>query len=340
MRHPAYPKSVCGVVYQGSERRTGCQFSFTCDGSLLRAPMARPVARGAVGRRRRARRPCRAAASAPLRITMPITCCRNGPSSSARSSRLGRHIFYRFIGGWGRAGAFNGTWTGIERIPALDLAALRVPSGRGRHRHSGRRAARPGADRRPARHRSPCGQRRRRADRHDQGLAAERSPTRPEPTAPIAPPSAMHRPCPSPRPRRRWRWQINPRTWSSPDARTRWPARPHRLRYLGRQPPADRLVRRRTAGRWCCGPPSRRSTRSPAGWARSSRRARSSWSRRPSQRRSRRSSFARADGARRASCWSGSTTPQSSSDAGLSSRPRTSASPRAPRGSAAKAAPG
>ncbi len=29
-----FPDSVCGVVYQGSERSTGCQFSFTCDGSL------------------------------------------------------------------------------------------------------------------------------------------------------------------------------------------------------------------------------------------------------------------------------------------------------------------
>ncbi|MCX7863759.1 MAG: cell wall hydrolase, partial [Novosphingobium sp.] len=36
--HPAYPNSVCGVVYQGSERSTGCQFSFTCDGSLARKP--------------------------------------------------------------------------------------------------------------------------------------------------------------------------------------------------------------------------------------------------------------------------------------------------------------
>ena len=34
VRHPAYPNSVCGVVYQGSERVTGCQFTFTCDGSL------------------------------------------------------------------------------------------------------------------------------------------------------------------------------------------------------------------------------------------------------------------------------------------------------------------
>ena len=36
--HPAYPASVCGVVFQGSERKTGCQFSFTCDGSMRRPP--------------------------------------------------------------------------------------------------------------------------------------------------------------------------------------------------------------------------------------------------------------------------------------------------------------
>lgn len=35
-RHPAFARTVCGVVFQGSERRTGCQFSFTCDGSLAR----------------------------------------------------------------------------------------------------------------------------------------------------------------------------------------------------------------------------------------------------------------------------------------------------------------
>jgi spore germination cell wall hydrolase CwlJ-like protein len=29
-----YPNSICKVVFQGSERRTGCQFSFTCDGSM------------------------------------------------------------------------------------------------------------------------------------------------------------------------------------------------------------------------------------------------------------------------------------------------------------------
>jgi spore germination cell wall hydrolase CwlJ-like protein len=37
VRHPAYPDTACGVVWQGAERRTGCQFTFTCDGSLRRA---------------------------------------------------------------------------------------------------------------------------------------------------------------------------------------------------------------------------------------------------------------------------------------------------------------
>lgn len=37
VRHPAFPKTVCGVVFQGSERQTGCQFTFTCDGALNRS---------------------------------------------------------------------------------------------------------------------------------------------------------------------------------------------------------------------------------------------------------------------------------------------------------------
>jgi|GEM_PF-1835439 len=36
VRDPHRPKTVCGVVFEGSERHTGCQFTFTCDGSLRR----------------------------------------------------------------------------------------------------------------------------------------------------------------------------------------------------------------------------------------------------------------------------------------------------------------
>jgi len=36
-----YPNTICGVVYEGAERTTGCQFSFTCDGSTMREPRGR-----------------------------------------------------------------------------------------------------------------------------------------------------------------------------------------------------------------------------------------------------------------------------------------------------------
>ena len=32
VKDPEYPKSICGVVYQGSGSRNSCQFSFACDG--------------------------------------------------------------------------------------------------------------------------------------------------------------------------------------------------------------------------------------------------------------------------------------------------------------------
>lgn len=39
VRAPGFPKTICGVVYQGSGRTSGCQFSFTCDGSFRRRPV-------------------------------------------------------------------------------------------------------------------------------------------------------------------------------------------------------------------------------------------------------------------------------------------------------------
>ena len=55
LRHPAFPKTVCGVVFEGSNLSTGCQFSFTCDGARARAVargMAARAARGGRGARR------------------------------------------------------------------------------------------------------------------------------------------------------------------------------------------------------------------------------------------------------------------------------------------------
>jgi hypothetical protein len=36
LHRPSRPKTVCGVVFEGAQRRTGCQFTFACDGSLSR----------------------------------------------------------------------------------------------------------------------------------------------------------------------------------------------------------------------------------------------------------------------------------------------------------------
>ena len=52
VRAPGFPRTICGVVYQGYDRATGCQFSFTCDGSFRR----RPVHLGWASARRAARR--------------------------------------------------------------------------------------------------------------------------------------------------------------------------------------------------------------------------------------------------------------------------------------------
>jgi hypothetical protein len=115
------------VVYEGSTRITGCQFTFTCDGSLARAPMpelwnrARKVADEAL----------KGAVYAPVGLATHYHANYVVPywaSSLVKTSIEGAHIFYRWPGGWGRPAAFNDRWTGVEGNPsALRLAALSVP---------------------------------------------------------------------------------------------------------------------------------------------------------------------------------------------------------------------
>ncbi len=38
VKNKHFPNTVCGVVYEGAERTTGCQFSFACDGSTAKLP--------------------------------------------------------------------------------------------------------------------------------------------------------------------------------------------------------------------------------------------------------------------------------------------------------------
>ncbi|MFT3977299.1 MAG: cell wall hydrolase [Sphingomonas bacterium] len=120
VRDRAFPKSVCGVVYQGSNRRTGCQFTFTCDGSLLR-----PREPGAWERAREV-----AAAALAGEVYAPVGSATHyhanyvqpwWASSLTRIGAVGSHIFYRWRDAMENALAFRQRYDGIE--PDLASAA-------------------------------------------------------------------------------------------------------------------------------------------------------------------------------------------------------------------------
>jgi spore germination cell wall hydrolase CwlJ-like protein len=116
VRHPAYPNSVCGVVFEGARRYTGCQFSFSCDGSLRRAPMpavwerAKRVAEAALSGHVYA--PVGWATHYHANYVVPYWS-----STLVKSANIGLHIFYRWRGGWGRPAAFINHYAGVE--PAI-----------------------------------------------------------------------------------------------------------------------------------------------------------------------------------------------------------------------------
>jgi spore germination cell wall hydrolase CwlJ-like protein len=124
VRHPAFPGTVCGVVYQGSTRATGCQFTFTCDGSLARQPMAGAWARA----RKVAEAALAGAVYAPAGYATHYHANYVVPywaSSLAKNAVVGAHIFYRWAGGWGRPAAFGNRYAGNEpNVAALRSAAL------------------------------------------------------------------------------------------------------------------------------------------------------------------------------------------------------------------------
>src|SRR6185437_7038444 len=122
LRHPLFPKTVCGVVFQGAERPTGCQFTFTCDGALARRPQdaawdrARSVALAAlhgyvmqgVGNATHYHADYVAPYWSPALVKVAV---------------VGQHIFYRWTGGLGLPPAFAGRYAGGE-MKGLEVAAL------------------------------------------------------------------------------------------------------------------------------------------------------------------------------------------------------------------------
>lgn len=118
VRHPAFPASVCAVVFQGSTRRTGCQFSFTCDHSLQRSPgtsvwtRSRAIARAAIA----------GAVFAPVGYATHYHADYVVPywaTSLAKNGVVGAHNFYRWPGWWGQPTAFSKAYAGKEPDPLM-----------------------------------------------------------------------------------------------------------------------------------------------------------------------------------------------------------------------------
>lgn len=108
VRHPAFPKSVCAVVFQRAGARNGCQFSFACDGSLRR-----PREAGAWKRAERvATRAMSGSVMAEVGNATHFHTTGVAPAWGPRLMRVGQvglHIFYRFGGRAGAPGAFTRT---------------------------------------------------------------------------------------------------------------------------------------------------------------------------------------------------------------------------------------
>ncbi len=124
VRHPAFPATVCGVVYQGSEK-AGCQFSFACDGATARVPEAKAMLRAT----RIAAAALAGYVFAPVGLathyhTYAVTPAWN--RALVMTDVVGAHFFHRWKGYWGTARAFSQTYRGGE--PGVGSHAPVVPT--------------------------------------------------------------------------------------------------------------------------------------------------------------------------------------------------------------------
>ena len=125
VRHPAFPGTVCGVVYQGSER-SGCQFSFACDGAMARTPAHATWRRAA----RNAGMALAGYVYAPVGLathyhTYAVTPAWN--RSLVMTDVVGAHLFHRWKGFWGTRAAFRQVYRGGEPVPGPHTPPLPLP---------------------------------------------------------------------------------------------------------------------------------------------------------------------------------------------------------------------
>jgi hypothetical protein len=129
VRHPAFPSTVCGVVYQGAERVTGCQFSFTCDGSLARIP--------SVGGWARAERVARDALGGTVAAAVGNSTHYHAnyvvpywAPTLDKAATIGAHIFYIMRGFLGTPRAFSARYdVALETLPGALIAPAEALAG-------------------------------------------------------------------------------------------------------------------------------------------------------------------------------------------------------------------
>ena len=117
VRHPAFPASVCGVVFQGSERATGCQFTFTCDGALARVPSPANFDRI----RTRAAAMFGGSVDPGVGLATHYHTDWVHPVWSAQLEKIaqvGTHLFFRWKGDWGGPRAQTMRYAGEEPVVA------------------------------------------------------------------------------------------------------------------------------------------------------------------------------------------------------------------------------
>ena len=122
MRHPGYPKSICGVIYEGAARSTGCQFSFACDGSLAREPVPALWANAEAV----AKRALSGFVFKPVGVATHYHADYVSPywaPTLVKLRQFGQHVFYRWTGPSGTLQAFRGRYSGNETVSADILMA-------------------------------------------------------------------------------------------------------------------------------------------------------------------------------------------------------------------------
>lgn len=124
VRDHNYANSVCGVVFEGAERLTGCQFSFTCDGALARTPVAWAWNRSRAVAERALNGHVAARVGTATHYHADYVHPWWAPTLN-KLTQVGSHIFYRWKGVSGETAAFSQTYAGRE--PKIDEARFARP---------------------------------------------------------------------------------------------------------------------------------------------------------------------------------------------------------------------